>query len=150
MVRFRHTLTLTAAAVAFTATGALASGTEPAPVVAHDQPMMATMHAQMHDRMDGHGDHHAGMAGDPAMREHMASYGVDHDEVAAWIAEGLSLEDMHARLAERGVDVEEMWRTCPMTSSMDGPMHGVMSGMQTMAPASSHADHHGDRAAPTR
>jgi hypothetical protein len=83
------------------------------------------------------------------MREHMASYGVGHGGMAAWIADGLSLEDIHARLDARGVDVEEMWRTCPMTSSMDGPMHGEMGGMHTMAPASSHADRHGDRAAPT-
>jgi hypothetical protein len=151
MVRFRHTLTLAAAAVAFTATGALASNGEPAPEVLHDTSMMATMHAQM----DDHLEHHARMAGDPTMIEHMASYGLDHGEMAAWIAEGLSLEDMHARLEDRGVDVDEMSRTCPMAGAMagamngamNGAMEGMMGGMHTMAPGS-HADHHGGRAAP--
>jgi hypothetical protein len=130
MVRFRHTLTLTAAAVAFTTTGALASTGDPAPVMAHDSSMMAAMHADMGDHLD----HHANAADDPAMIEHMTSYGIDHGEMAARIAEGLSLEDLHTRLADRGVDVDEMSRTCPM--------FGAMDGMRTMPPGS-HADHHG-------
>jgi hypothetical protein len=153
MVRFRHTLTLTAAAVAFTASGALASSGDTAPVVPHDPSMMATMHAGMGDHLD----HHASMAGDPTMIEHMAGYGVGHGEMAAWIAEGLSLEEMHARLEDRGVDVDEMSRSCPMDGAMDGAMGGAMggaregsmAGMHTTAPGPSHADHHGGRTGPT-
>jgi len=122
MSRFTHTITLGIAALAVTATAALAAPSEPA------GSGMERMHASVHadDHTDRHHEQmpegamaamHEAMADDPQMRAHMERFGVDVDEMDAWMAEGRGHDAIHDDLLARGIDVEEMMQTCPMADA---------------------------------
>jgi hypothetical protein len=148
MTRFRTTLTLAAAAIAALATAAAADPAPPdtAPAGGDD---MAAMHAQMPDASDmpvamhaqvpgdGMAAMHAQMSSTPAMREHMATFGIDPDEMADWMEQGRDRRAMHAELAARGIDVAGMSATCPMAGP--GP---TMPDPGTMADDAGHERHH--------
>jgi hypothetical protein len=164
MSRFRHTIALALTTVAISATAALAAPDDPGatlpdgtstmaaemydtcPMAAgvHGTSAMASMHVGDHDH---HADH-AGMAGAPEMA-HMARFGLDHAEMMGWMADGVSPAEMHARLEARGVDLDELLRTCPHGAAMTDPstMHGRgTAGLPTVhtdGTGPDHDAHHG-------
>jgi hypothetical protein len=160
MTRFRHTIALTLSAVAVTATGALASPGDPPLAMPHDSSVMEAMpHGASVMEAMPHGASemaamHASMASDAEMVAHMTGFGIDPDELAGWMAEGVEPAEIHDRLEARGVDASEMLRSCPhgatmadsMTSMHGGDaagMHGGRGGGEVGMGEPRHEAHHG-------
>lgn len=137
MTRTLRTLLLSAAALGALATAAAATPSTPPPF---DPALtgMGSMHAAgtlqmhtatedmtgMHTAMSADPGVHDAMLDEPAMQAHMAEYGLDLDleQMRQWHETGTSVAQIHAALAEQGVDVDAMQADCPMLTSM-GSMH---------------------------
>jgi hypothetical protein len=141
MTRFRHTIALTLSAVAVTATGALASPGDPPLAMPHDS---SVMEAMPHDASEM-AAMHASMASDAEMVAHMAGFGIDPDEMAGWMAEGVEPAEIHDRLEARGVDASEMLRSCPHGATMTDRMTSLHGGDAAGMHGGDAAEMHGGR-----
>lgn len=137
MTRTIRTLLLSAIALGALATAAIAAP-GPLPMSGGASGGIASMHAvgatQMHTASGGMTQMHAAMMtdpmvhdsmlDDPTMQAHMTAYGVDVDQLRRSHDDGRSIDQIHATLAEQGIDTEAMQADCPMTNMHgDGGLH---------------------------